>query len=172
MKNWFRNLLLERIYLKSIKASNKKVIKYGKKIKTISVILDNRLGIDKDSFKNMAESFNLSKKNVRVLTYYQSQNQIGEKAVNNSFTFKDITNFGIISKKLTNFCSKKSDILINYYDKNDINLKYISSKCLNNISIGFTNVDHEINDLIIDVDAKSIELFKEECFKYLKTIYS
>ena len=51
MKNWFRNLLLERIYLKSIKASNKKVIKYGEKIKTISVILDNRLGIDKDSFK-------------------------------------------------------------------------------------------------------------------------
>ena len=120
----------------------------------------------------MAESLNLSKKNVRVLTYYQSQNQISEKAVNNSFTFKDITNFGIISKKLTNFCSKKSDILINYYDKNDINLKYISSKCLNNISIGFTKVDHEINDLIIDVDAKSIELFKEECFKYLKTIYS
>ena len=66
MKNWFRNLLLERIYLKSIKASNKKVIKYGEKIKTISVILDNRLGIDKDSFKNMAESLNLSKKNVRV----------------------------------------------------------------------------------------------------------
>ena len=54
----------------------------------------------------MAESFNLSKKNVRVLTYYQSQNQISEKAVNNSFTFKDITNFGIISKKLTNFVQR------------------------------------------------------------------
>ena len=36
MKNWFRNLLLERIYLKSIKASNKNVIKYGEKIKILS----------------------------------------------------------------------------------------------------------------------------------------
>ena len=72
---------------------------------------------------------------------------------------------------MNNFCAKKTDILINYYDRNDINLKYISAKCVKNLSIGFANVDHELNDLIIDIDPKNIDLFKDECVKYLKTIY-
>ena len=40
------------------------------------------------------------------------------------------------------------------------------------MSIGFTKVDLELNDLIIDVNAESIDLFTKECVKYLKTIYS
>ena len=169
---WFRNILLNRVYLNSVKRPlAKKTIKYGTKIKSISVILDHQLGIEKECFKKMAELFNLSGKNIRVLTYYQSPNKIGKETFKSSYSFKDITNFGKISSVLNEFCTKKSDILINYYDRNDINLKYISSKCIKNLSIGFTGVDHELNDLIIDIDPKNIGLFRDECFKYLKTIY-
>ena len=169
---WFRNIILNRVYLNSIKKSllrNRK--KYGTKIKSISVILDNQLGIDKEFFKNMAELFDLSNRNIRVLTYYKSPKNIGEEPLNSSYTYKDITNLGKINGVLNDFCAKKSDILINYYDKNDINLKYISSKCVKNLSVGFANVDHQLNDLIIDIDPKNIGLFKDECIKYLKTIY-
>ena len=79
---------------------------------------------------------------------------------------------GIVNGVLKKFCAKKADVLINYYNRNDINLKYISSKCNKNISIGFNNIDHELNDLILDIDPKSIDLFMDECVKYLKTIYS
>ena len=109
---------------------------------------------------------------ITVLTYYQSQNSISENQLSSSFSLSSINNFGEINKVLKNFCSKKSDILINYYDKNDINLKYVSSRCIKNLSVGFTNVDHELNDLIIDVDAKCVNLFLEECEKYLNSIYN
>ena len=169
---WFRNILLNRVYLNSVKRpSAKKSTKYGTKIKSISVILDHQLGIEKESFKKMAELFNLSDKNIRVLTYYRSPNKIDKETFNSSYSFKDITNFGKINSVLNEFCTKKSDILINYYDRNDINLKYISAKCVKKLSIGFAGVDHELNDLIIDIDAKNIGLFTDECFKYLKTIF-
>ena len=172
MINWFRNIILNRVYLNSIKKSRpKNKRKYGTEIKSISVILDNELGVDKEYFKNMAELFDLSNKNIRVLTYYRSPNKIGKKTINSSYSFKDITNFGKINSVLNEFCTKKSDILINYYDRNDINLKYISAKCVKKLSIGFAGVDHELNDLIIDIDAKNIGLFTDECFKYLKTIF-
>jgi hypothetical protein len=154
------------------KPLTKKRSKYGAEIKSISVILDHQLGIDKEYFKNMAELFDLSHKNIRVLTYYKSPKMISEETFSTSYTFKDITNLGKINGILNEFCAKKSDILINYYDKNDINLKYISAKCVKNLSIGFAKVDHKLNDLIIDMDAKNIELFSDECVKYLKTIYS
>ena len=169
---WFRNILLNRVYLNSVrKPSPKKKRRYGAEIKSISVILDHQLGIEKQCFKNMAELFDLSEKNMRVLTYYQSPKKVAEETSNGSYTFKDITNLGKINGVLNNFCAKKTDILINYYDRNDINLKYISAKCVKNLSIGFANVDHELNDLIIDIDPKNIDLFKDECVKYLKTIY-
>ena len=172
MKFWFKNLLLNRVYLNSVKRPlAKKRMKYGAKIKSISVILDHQLGIEKECFKKMAELFTLSDKNIRVLTYYRSPNKIDKETFNSSYSFEDITNFGKINSVLNEFCTKKSDILINYYDRNDINLKYISAKCVKNLSIGFAGVDHELNDLIIDIDAKNIGLFTDECFKYLKTIY-
>ena len=169
---WLRNILLNRVYLNSVrKPPAKKSRRYRAEIKSISVILDHQLGIEKQCFKNMAELFDLSEKNMRVLTYYQSPKKIDEETSNSSYTFKDITNLGKINGVLNDFCAKKTDILINYYDRNDINLKYISAKCVKNLSIGFAKVDHELNDLIIDIDAKNIGLFEVECIKYLKTIY-
>ena len=169
---WLRNILLNRVYLNSVrKPPAKKSRRYRAEIKSISVILDHQLGIEKQCFKNMAELFDLSEKNMRVLTYYQSPKKIDEETSNSSYTLKDITNLGKINGVLNDFCAKKTDILINYYDRNDINLKYISAKCVKNLSIGFAKVDHELNDLIIDIDAKNIGLFEVECIKYLKTIY-
>ena len=121
MINWFRNIILNRIYLNSIKKSRpRNRRKYGTEIKSISVILDHELGVEKEYFKNMAELFDLSKKNIRVLTYYQSSKKIGEERLNSSYTFKDITNLGKINDVLNDFCAKKSDILINYYNKNEL----------------------------------------------------
>lgn len=172
MRNWFRNFILNRVYLNSYKKPVSTRRRYGDTIRTISIILDNNLGTDKDKFNKMAELFDLSQKNMMVLTYCKSPDQISDSDINNCFTSKDISNMGIVNGVLKKFCAKKADVLINYYNRNDINLKYISSKCNKNISIGFNNIDHELNDLILDIDPKSIDLFMDECVKYLKTIYS
>ena len=62
---WFRNILLNRVYLNLIKRPlAKKKMKYGAKIKSISVILDHQLGIEKECFEKMAELFDLSDKKI------------------------------------------------------------------------------------------------------------
>jgi hypothetical protein len=73
---------------------------------------------------------------------------------------------------LNEFCSRKTDVLINYFDKNDINLNYVSAKTDHQISVGLKTVDHTLNDLIIDVDPKEIDVFISECLKYLKIFFN
>ena len=172
MYNWFRNLMLHRIYKNNVsKAPKFENRKKTADLKTISVLLDHRLGVDKEIFKKMGEVFELPQKNIRVLSYYPSQKNIDKTDLNSSYSKKDISNWGMVNGVLNDFCSYKSDVLINFYNSNDIHLKYISSKTNRKLSIGFESVDHAINDLIIDVKVEDTDVFLNECIKYLKIFF-
>ncbi len=172
MLNWFRGVLLNRVYNKTlINTTQSKKQSAPKVLRSISVILDDRLGIDELHFKKMADVFNLPSKNVKVLTYYQSPNEIPEVKVKNSFTQHDISSWGLLNQLLSDFCNKNSDVLINFYEKDDINLKYVSAKTNYILSVGFKSVDYSINDLIIEVDSKDINVFLSECIKYLNVFF-
>ena len=73
---------------------------------------------------------------------------------------------------LLDFCNENSDVLINFFSRDDINLKYLSAKSNKNLSVGFKSVDHELNDLIIEVDAQNIDIFITECIKYLEIFFT
>ena len=172
MFRWFRRLLLNRIYSNSIKSTTKfREQSATKVLRSISIILDDRLGIDKLHFKKLADVFNLPTKNVKVLTYYQSTREIPELNINSSYTQQDISNLGRLNGLLSDFCNKNSDVLINFYDQDDINLKYVSANINSKLSVGFNSVDHTLNDLIIDVNAKDIDVFQNECIKYLNIFF-
>ena len=172
MLRWFRRLLLNRIYSKSIKSTSQFRKRSATKVlKSISVILDDRLGIDKLHFKKFADVFNLPTKSVKVLTYYQSIKEIPEVNLNSSYTQQDISNWGLLNGLLSDFCNKNSDVLINFYDQDDINLKYVSANINSKLSVGFNSVDHTLNDLIIDVNAKDIDVFQNECINYLNIFF-
>jgi len=89
-----------------------------------------------------------------------------------SFTPENISNFGVLNGVLSEFSSRRSDVLINFYDKDDIFLKYLSAKTNKRFSIGFNTVDNELNDLIIEVDSQDIDVFVNECVKYLKIFFT
>jgi len=173
MIKWFKRFLLYRIYKNTIEG----VTKIDKKnnlgvLKNISVILDHRLGIDKDHFNKIGKVFNLKKNNIKMMIYNVTPNVDSYLTANNSYTDKDISNWGTLNEVLNDFCNIKSDVLINFYDEDDIVLKYISAKTNSNFSVGFNSVDHSLNDLIIEVDAKNIELFTSVCIKYLKIFFT
>ncbi len=173
MINWLRLALLGRIYRKIIKQNSLADFKRSsKKLNKISVILDHRLGIDKEHFKRIANHFNIPRKNLRVLTFFQSPNQINEDNHDNSCSAKNISSFGLLNGVLLDFCNENSDVLINFYDKDDINLKYLSAKSNKNLSVGLKSVDHALNDLIIEVDAQNIDIFITECIKYLEIFFT
>lgn len=173
MIKWFRLLLLNRIYKKTINAVAET---HGNRslntLNSISVILDPLLGIDKNHFIKMGAVLNLKKNKIRVLTYYQSPKYLPDSKLDNCYTIKDISNFGVLNGLLSDFCVEKSDVLINFYDKDDINLKFISAKTNKKLSIGFKSVDHSLNDLIIEVDPQNIEVFVSECIKYLTILFT
>ncbi len=173
MFNWLRRSLLNNIYRKTIK-QNSVADKKGssKKLNIISVILDHRLGIDKEHFKRIGSHFNIPRKNVRVLTFFQSQKQINEANYGSSCTSKNISSLGVLNGVLVDFCKENSDVLINFYDQDDINLKYLSAKSNKKLSIGFKSVDHALNDLIIEVNAQNIDVFVSECIKYLEIFFT
>ena len=173
MISWLRRALLSRVYRKIIKQNSLKDFKKSsKKINKISVILDHRLGIDKEHFKRIGNHFNIPRKNLRILTFFQSPNQINEDNHDNSCSAKNISSFGLLNGVLHDFCNENSDVLINFYKKDDINLKYLSAKSNKNLSIGFKSVDHALNDLIIEVDAQNIDIFISECIKYLEIFFT
>ena len=109
---------------------------------------------------------------VRILTFFQSQKQINEANFNKSYTSKNISAFGVLNGTLVNFCKQKTDVLINFYDQDDVNLKYLSIKSNKKLSVGFKSIDHRLNDLIIEVDAQNIEVFISECIKYLEIFFT
>jgi hypothetical protein len=79
---------------------------------------------------------------------------------------------GVLNGVVSDFCSQGYDVLINFYDQDDVDLKYISAKTHKKLSVGFKSVDHALNDLIFDVDAQNIEVFVSECIKYLEIFFN
>lgn len=172
MYNWLRGKLLNRIYRRTIKLNSVDQIREGSKgLKSIFVILDHRLDVDKEHFKKIGSYFNIPRKDVRVLTYFQSADQIDESNYSSSCTSKNISTLGVLNGVLIDFCNKDSDVLINFFDQDDINLKYLSSKINNRLSVGFKSVDHALNDLIIEVDAQNTDVFVDETIKYLEIFF-
>lgn len=173
MLNWLRRAILYRVYRKTIKENFVTDKKEGsRKLKSIAVILDHRLGIEKEHFKEIGGHFKIPKKNVRVLTFFQSPKQINESNYNSSCTSRNVSSLGVLNGVVPDFCNGGYDVLINFFDQDDLYLKYISAKTDKKLSIGFKSVDHTLNDLIIEVDAKNIDVFVSECIKYLEIFFN
>jgi hypothetical protein len=161
------------MYRRTIKRNSATQKKGGsKKLRTLAVILDYRLGIDIKHFKQIGSYFNIPRKNIKIITFFQSPKQINQLNYKSSCTSKNISSMGVLNGVVSDFCSQGYDVLINFYDQDDVDLKYISAKTHKKLSIGFKSVDHALNDLIIEVDAQNIEVFVSECIKYLEIFFN
>ncbi len=172
MSNWLKKIFLGYIYkneLDKLLASKQQMS--FKKINNISIILDGRFDIKEAYFYRLAKYFKVPKKNVKILTFFQVNKKLESTILNKSYAQKDISSFGSFNEVLEVFCATKCDVLINYFDQNDIHLKIVSLRCDKQISVGFNSIEHELNDLIIDVSTKNKNVFANEVKKYLKIIY-
>ena len=106
------------------------------------------------------------------MTFFQSPKQINESNYNSSCTSRNVSSLGVLNGVVPDFCNGGYDVLINFFDQDDLYLKYISEKTDKKLSIGFKSVDHTLNDLIIEVDAKNIDVFVSECIKYLEIFFN
>tara|TARA_B100000614_G_C14264707_1_gene376605 strand:+ start:73 stop:603 length:531 start_codon:yes stop_codon:yes gene_type:complete len=169
--NFFKKQFLSKIYRKEIafKSINSKR-KFNKKISNIGVILDGNLSVPEDLMFNLASIFGLSKSRVFILIYTDIKRKENLVSSERRFYSSDINFFGKFNKTITKFNSKRYDILINYYDRNFLPMKLVTLRCQSKINVGFSNVDHRLNDLILNIDITDSLLFLSEFEKYIKLL--
>ena len=71
---------------------------------------------------------------------------------------------------VTEFLSREYDVLINYYERETLLLKLLTLSTSARLRVGFSEVDHRLNDLILDTTLEEIEAFKLELKKYLTVL--
>ena len=77
MNNWIEKASFKFYSIRRLIKQNSVEPKRNKKTQEkISVILDHRLGVDKEHFKKIGNYFKIPIKNIRVVTFFQSKDQI------------------------------------------------------------------------------------------------
>jgi hypothetical protein len=86
------------------------------------------------------------------------------------FTTKDFTLFGKPkSKAIDEFLKTNYKLLFNYFGKDELCLEVLALLTEAKLKVGLQEADERVNDLLLNVDSKNLDFFKESS-KYIKQI--
>ena len=143
------------------------------KISTVAIVLDEKLGIDEGVFIKFASLLKVAKSKVSVLLYADKNLQLpNTKLKRQRIGYDDITLFGKVGTDTNEFFRNDYDLVLNYFNRSNMILKLLSLKCKGKFRVGFGNVDHRLNDLILDFEPRQTEQFLQESIKYLRIIFN
>jgi hypothetical protein len=140
-------------------------------LKTLAVLIDATQSINIVSLLKLANELGVKSEELKVMGYKEDQKEIiddKDAAYYNDKSFG--VNGAIKSKSLQDFVDEDFDVLINFYEKNSVELNYIAAASKAKFKVGFSEVDHRINDLIIGSTTNDSNLFISELKKYLKIL--
>ncbi|PIB23854.1 hypothetical protein BFP77_16255 [Maribacter sp. 4U21] len=129
--------------------------------------------VDLDKFQNadlfyqFLEDFKLKPNAVKIIGYksYYDKNSPYATPV---FSDKDLGWKGAIENSYAlEFLSREYDLLVNYYNEDNLLLNLMSVKTKARLKVGFKEVDPSFNDLILDTPMSDFNMFKAELKKYL-----
>ncbi len=165
VKNFFHTIKYKNDLLKRI-SSHK--VRSDFKIKSIRVVMDKNLPVDENYFRNLLCEFTESRIYYTFIKFSDSrENIISEK---NCYGKKHISFFGNFKDKLAHACRRKVDLQINFFDNDNLYLKWIAIKSDCKLSFGFSKIDIRINDIIFDFLPLQTDIFKIEFQKYVKVL--
>lgn len=120
-----------------------------------------------DVFYEFLEEFKLQPNAVKIIGYksYYDKNSPYATPV---FSDKDLGWNGAIENSYAlEFLNREYDVLVNYYDENNLLLNLMSVKTRARLKVGFRKVGPEFNDLMLDTPLSNFKTFKTELKKYL-----
>lgn len=158
---WHRRAYKKRL----AKVISSKSLATPNRISKVRVFLDASLAIEKHFFVELAKSFAIPPVNLSVFVF-PSGNPV-ENQYSDFFNPKDIGYFGHFQGDLALVCSKDVDLQINYFNTANLHMKWVAVEAKHKMSVGFSNVEQQINDLIFDFAPTDKNVFKEELIKYL-----
>ena len=150
-----------------IKELDKSKMLSSDKIRTIGIIVDATVFEHFPYLNELADVFQIDKKNIEVLYYIPNKKQ-AKLFEGKVYSTSDL-GFGgrLKSKDANNFISTEFDGLINFYDKDKLLLNLVSVSSKAKFKIGFSSINNKINDFAVTTSVNKITDFTAELKKYL-----
>lgn len=162
----FKKFWHRRAAKKSLLTSlEEKQLSLSSKVKHVRVLLDCSLEIEQQFFVELAKAFGIPPVNITVFAFRASKEI--EKQYAHFFDAEEVTYFGKFQGDLALMCEKEVDLQINYFNRENLYMQWVSTHARKKLSVGFSAVDQRLNDVIFDFSPTDKVTFKEELVKYL-----
>ena len=83
---------------------------------------------------------------------------------------KSIGFFGKMPDFMSELFQMDFDLQVNYFNERSVFNELVSASCQSKLRVGFSKSNHQINDLILDIDPKQHKLFLKETKVYLNAL--
>ncbi|WP_233194490.1 hypothetical protein [Aquimarina sp. I32.4] len=140
-------------------------------LKTLAVLIDASQSINVVSLLKLANELGVKSDKLKIVGYKEDLKEIEDDKDTTYYNDKSFGVTGAVKRKsLQNFINEDYDVLINFYEKDAIELNYVAAASKAKFKVGFAAVDNRINDLIIGATTNDTNLFISELKKYLKIL--
>lgn len=123
-----------------------------------------------ESFYELIDEYSLRPNAIKIIGYKREYDKNSPYAIQ-IFSDKDLGWKGQIENGyVLEFLGREYDMLINYYEEDNLMMKLLSVKTQARLKVGLGTQDAKVNDLILNTPLKDFKLFKSELKKYLKVL--
>ena len=168
----FLNYIKEFFVKKSLNVNlnNEKSEVFTKNVQTIGLLIDESTFENSEALIKELTIHGIALENIKVVAYKEKFKE-KDTYFRPTFGKKHLNWKGEITEVFLNeFVNLEFDLLLSYYDVENIFLMFITSKSKAKFKVGFSAVDQNLNRLMINTGLGNYKLFISELFRYLKNI--
>jgi len=141
-----------------------------KGISTIGCIVDVDAFPKKEVFNDLINEFSLRPNSVKIISFKRDYDE-DSMFTTHVFSTKDLGWKGKIDNSyVREFMDREYDLLINYFNEENLLMKLLTAQTKARIKVGFGDIDLKVNDLILNTPLSDYQIFKSELKKYLKIL--
>lgn len=141
-----------------------------KGITSVGCIVDVDKFQNAEAFYELIDEFSLRPNAIKIIGYKREYDKNSPYAIQ-IFSDRDLGWKGQIENGyVLEFLGREYDMLINYYEEDNLMMKLLSVKTPARLKVGLGSQDPKVNDLILNTNMKDFALFKSELKKYLKVL--
>ncbi|SDR82685.1 DUF6913 domain-containing protein [Winogradskyella sediminis] len=158
-----------RKYVNNLLATRQPIVN-NNKVKTIAVLLNTGEFHEFEVFRVYFKELNLTSPKHKIVAF-TGDDKLEHNKWNTHFSPKDFGWKGAIKNPdLQAFIDEPYDMLICFFKNDELPLNVITAASKANFKVGISRFDERLYDLIIDVELKDINIFKQELKKYLNIL--
>mgnify|MGYP003578496624 FL=1 len=168
----FLNYTKEFFVKKSLKNNlgNDKNEVFSKNVQTVGLLIDESNFTQSEVLIKELELHGIASENIKIAAYTGKFDK-KETYLRPTFGKKHINWKGEITEDFLNeFINTEFDILLSYYNVENIFLMMITKQSKAKFKVGFSSVDNNLNRWMIHTELENYKLFVSELFRYLKNL--